>query len=90
MGAMEWGMGGLERQEPGLTRPCHKCTSEVSAGKLLPGGPWNGVGQRRTSDAVLLKMLQSTKVAVASKKYTPPPCEHEGHFLETASMGAME
>ena len=22
--------------------------------------------------------------------YTPPPCEHEGHFLENSSMGAME
>ena len=41
-------------------------------------------------EAVLLKMLLSVKVAVPPSTYTPPPCEHEGNFVDTSSMGAME
>ena len=51
-------------------------------------GRWRAA--QRTYGAVFSKISQLVKVAVAPLTYTPPPCEHEGHFLDTSSMGAME
>ena len=91
MGAMKMGRNGRQRTFCESEDEASLARHAVSSGTVLPLGPWNGEGPWRTEpEAVLLKMLQSTKVAVPTLTYTPPACEREqGHFLETASMGAM-
>ena len=65
MGAMKMGRNGRQRTFCESEDEASLARHAVSSGTVLPLGPWNGEGPRRTEpEAVLLKMLQSTKVAV--------------------------
>ena len=48
-------------------------------------------GRVRTDSAELSWMSQSVKLTTALEPtYTPPPCKHEGQFMENTSIGALE